>query len=153
MTPSQGCYTWPPLLPSCTSIIFFRRATTSPKMVFFNPIPILGLKKHHFGAPVGTRKKFIEVHDKKRAKKGVPPFEVILGHFGHSGGLVLASQGIQASRENGTPPMGGHLRGPPEGQFCTPCMSRAKSTLGSTSEMTPDGWCTVFSAGLDSWEG
>ena len=26
----------------------------------------------------------------------------------------------------------------------------AKLTLGRTSEMTPDGWCTVFSAGLDS---
>ena len=29
----------------------------------------------------------------------------------------------------------------------------AKSTLGRISEMTPEGWCTVFSAGLDSLGG
>ena len=51
----------------------FRRTTTSPKVVFFNPVPILGLKKHHFGALAGTRKKIIEVQDKKRAKRGVNP--------------------------------------------------------------------------------
>ena len=28
-----------------------------------------------------------------------------------------------------------------------------KLTLGRTSEMTPEGWCTVFSAGLDSLGG
>ena len=73
-----------PLLPSCTSINFFGEPLHAPKWCFFNPVVILGLKKHHFGARAGTRKKSIEVQDKNRAKKGgTPLFEVILGHFGH----------------------------------------------------------------------
>ena len=33
---------------------------------------------------------------------------------------------MQTSRENGTPPFGGHLRGPHEGVFCTPRVSGAQ---------------------------
>ena len=70
-----GCYTWPPLLPSCTSIIFFGEPLQAPKWCFFNAVPILGFKKKHLcGAPAGTRKKIIEVQDKKRVKRGYPPF-------------------------------------------------------------------------------
>ena len=54
---------------------------------------------------------------------GYPPF----GHFLAISGIFRskrcakqASPGMQASRENGTPPLGGHLRGTPEGQFGTP---------------------------------
>ena len=32
---------------------------------------------------------------------------------------TVCPQAVQASRENGTPAFRGHLRGPPEGQFCT----------------------------------
>ena len=39
--------------------------------IFLNAALILGLKKHHFGAWAGTRKKIIEVQDKKREKMGV----------------------------------------------------------------------------------
>jgi len=53
---------------------------------------------------------------------------------------------MQASRENGALPLVGHLRRPPEGIFRTPCVSRAQ--IRRASEMTPDGWCTVISAGL-----
>ena len=91
---APGCYTWfpPPLLPSCTSIIFFGEPPHAPKWCFFNPVVILGLKKHHFGARAGTRKKIIEVQDKNRAKKGgYPPCEMIWA--------ILAILGI--SCENG----------------------------------------------------
>ena len=37
--------------------------------------------------------------------------------------------------------------------FALPVCSGPKSTLGGTSARTPDGWCTVFSAGLDSLGG
>ena len=88
-TPPRGAICGPPP-PNLYLYIFFRRATTSPKVMFFNPVPILGLKKHHFEAPTGTRKKIIEVQDKKHAKKGYPPpLEVILGHFGHYGGFPV----------------------------------------------------------------
>ena len=56
----------------------------------------------------------------------------------------------QPERENGTPPIGvisDSKLGPGHA-------GSAKSTLGRTSEMTPDGGgCTVFSAGLDSLGG
>ena len=53
---------------------FFGEPLQAPKWCFFDPVPILGLKKHHFGALAGTRKKIIEVQDKKRVKRGDPPF-------------------------------------------------------------------------------
>ena len=73
-TPQKGVYP-----PFCTFFIlylynFFPGASRSPKMVFFYPNMGTGLKKHHFGALAGTRNKIIEVQDKKRAKRGVPPF-------------------------------------------------------------------------------
>ena len=43
-------------------------------MVFFNPVPILGLKKHHFEAPAGTRKKIMRYKIKNVQKRGYPPF-------------------------------------------------------------------------------
>ena len=58
--------------PSCTSIFFFGEPLQAPKWCFFNSH--MGVKKHHFGAPAGTRNKIIEVQDKKRAKKGGTPF-------------------------------------------------------------------------------
>ena len=71
----------------------------------------------------------------------------------------LVSQGRQASIENGTSPFVDHLRGPPEGgvpffhTFTLPVCLGPKYTLGRASEMTPEGRCTVFSAGLDSLGG
>ena len=66
----------------------------------------------------------------KSAQKGGTPY---FGHFLAISGIFRskrcarqASQGMQASRENGTPPLGGHLKGSPEGQFCTPCVSKAQ---------------------------
>ena len=41
----------------------------------------------------------------------------------------------------------------PRVDFVLPACLGPKSTLGRTSEMTPDGWCTIFSAGLDSLGG
>ena len=56
VTPPMGDIRAPPP-PILYLYNFFWTATTSPKMVFLNPVVILGLKKHHFGARAGTRKK------------------------------------------------------------------------------------------------
>ena len=69
--PSPGQYTWSPLPPSCISIKIFGEPVHAPKWCFFNPVAILGLKKHHFGPWAGTGKKIIEVQDKKRKKMGI----------------------------------------------------------------------------------
>ena len=116
-------------------IIFFSWCRPEPQNgVFFNPNKGTGLKKHHFGACSGSPKK--NYRGTRWEEGGTystpPPLEVILGHFGHLLGFPvntvcnLSLPGIQASRENGTPPIGGHLRGPSEGQFCTPCVSGAQ---------------------------
>ena len=54
------------------------------------------------------------------AKKGGTLFWALFGDFGdfrQKRCAILTSQGIKASRENGTPTFGGHLRGFTEGRF------------------------------------
>ena len=88
---------------------------------------------------------------KNWSKRGVP-------HFGHFLGIL----GI--SGENGVPywpprqckpaekavhlPSGVISEVLPRVNFALPACPGPKSTLGGTSEMTPEGRCTVFSAGL-----
>ena len=56
---------------------------------------------------------------------GYPSFGHFLANLGISGenGVPDWSPG---SRQSGTPPFVGHLRGPPEGVFCAPCVSGAQ---------------------------
>ena len=63
---------------------------------------------------------------------GYPLFEVILGHFGHFGGFpvkTVCTPGLHGNpsqqRKRYTTHLG-HLRGPPESVFRTPCVSRAQ---------------------------
>ena len=97
-------------------------------------------------------KKIIDVQDKKREKGGFPPFEVIFGHFGGFPVEAVCKESKLAEKTVH------HLSG-----VISEVLKRvdlgprhagsAKSTLWRTSEMTPDGWCTVFSATLDSMGG
>ena len=81
-----------------------------------------------------------------------PLFEVILDHFGHLLGFPVKTvcnpslPGIQASRENGTLPIGVISEVLARVDFALPACLGPKSTLGRTSELTSDGWCTVFFA-------
>ena len=54
---------------------------------------------------------------------GYPHYGYFLRFWGIAGSARLVSQRMQPSRENGTPPFVGHLRGPREGVFRTPCVS------------------------------
>ena len=57
---------------------------------------------------------------KKCPKRGYPLFWALFGDLGDFPAKTVCQMGLPgnaSSRENGTPPLGGHLRGPPEGQF------------------------------------
>ena len=54
-TPPRGVYVAPS--PHLVPLFFFGEPVHAPKWYFFNPVPILGLKKHHVGAQAGARKK------------------------------------------------------------------------------------------------
>ena len=87
-------------------------------------------------------------------KEGFPPFEVILGNFGHFWG-ISGENGVHSwpPRESKPAektvhhPWGVISEGLPRVNFALPACLGPKSTLGSTSEMTPYG------AGLDSLGG
>ena len=87
------------------------------------------------------------------AKKGYPYFKHFVAILGISGENVVQSWPPRDSK-----PAEKTVHRPsevipevlPKVDLCPRHAGRAKSTLGRTSEMTPDGWCTVFAAGLDS---
>ena len=68
-------------------------------------------------------------------------------------GLDLGAADDSSEHIDDTPPIGGHLRGPPRVDLGPGHAESAKLTLGRASEMTPDGRYTVFSAGMDSLGG
>ena len=80
-------------------------------------------------------------------------FYEILGISGENGVQSWPPQGIQVSRENGTPPFGVISEVLPRANFVLLAGLGPKLALGRTSEMTPEAWCTVFSAGLGSLGG
>ena len=88
---------------------------------------------------------------------------MILGHFGSFWPFVGISgeNGVQSWPPRESKPAGKPVHHPsgvisevlPRVDLGPRHAGSAKLTHGRTSEMTPDGWCTVFSAGLDSLGG
>ena len=94
----------------------------------------------------------------KVPQKGVP---LILGTFwrfwgfpGENGVPDSLSENPSQQRKRYTTPQGSSQKVLPRVNFALPaCPRPPKLTFGRTSDMTPEGWCTVFSAGLDSLRG
>ena len=86
----------------------------------------------------------------KVPKKGVPPTLGTLWRFrgfpGQNGGLRECKPAEKTVHH----PSGVISEVLPRVNLGLRHAGSAKLTLGRTSEMTPEGWCTVFSAGLDS---
>ena len=110
--------------------------------------------KPHFFPKIGENEGCIYVSFLKNWSRGGG-----YSHFGHFLAILVISGG------NGVPywppmqckpaektvhlPSGVILEVLPRVNFALPACLGPKSTLWGTSEMTLDGWCTVFSAGLD----
>ena len=119
----NGVHSWPPRESKSAE-----KTVHNPSGVISEVLPRVDLGPRHTsgllaadsGAPSGTSTKIIEAQDKKRAKKGYPLFEVILGHFGGFPVKTVCTPGLQGNpcqqRKRHTTHRG-HLRGPPEGQF------------------------------------
>ena len=65
--------------------------------------------------------------------------------------MIDATQGVQAQTVHHPSWVISEVL--PRVYFAPPACPEPKYTLWRASEMTPDGWCTVFSAGLDSQGG
>ena len=71
---APGMYTWSPPPPNVSICKLFVRTPGTLKPIFFNRAPNLGLKKLLFEPWVDTHKKIMDVHIKKRAKRGISPY-------------------------------------------------------------------------------